>query len=1209
MTGSFDLNGPLGAGTEVLEASAGTGKTYALVHRLLREVAERDVPVERLLVVTFTRAAAAEISRRVRQQLDDATLGLLLRLADQPPPAVDATLAALLDGWVAAGQGLQALVRLLRASDRLDLAPITTIHGFVQRLIRENAAALGLDPGLQLQENGAELQARLLADWRRGHLGPSPAGWQAWLQAHGDLSVPELARLAALVDDDRDMLLPPPPDPDAPLPWDRWQRLQGLVQPALERDPEELGRALQTLLSGGANRAPSVCGKRELAGLPLRVLAAAARFAEAPAPATARRYRERLAVIGTDTLRGLLGDPDQAPVGGVHGLVDRLLHEPIEALLVDLVHRLRRGLADERQQRQQLSFGDLLERVDPATLPPAALQALQDWAGRNLGAILIDEFQDTDPIQWRLFEALGDGRMPLVLIGDPKQAIYRFRGGDIRTYRLATEAADRRRAALITNRRSDPALLERLNRLFAGADTFAGAGIACPAVQPPTAGMDSLLRLADGGPAPPLRLRWICDGAATQKGFRGTSQGELLRSLPRRLSDDLQATLAAGQERWVDGTWRAITPGDLAVLVSRNADAVALQKTLLARGIPARIARGGDLWASPEAASLALALEALDQPGQRPAAAALALSGLGGHTIDGLAGWDNGAWAAWLDRLDLARDRWARLGPLAALEVLLDDGRALARTGALPGGQQRLSDLAQMGELLQQAWQEQGQPSPARLTLWLDQRRLGRRDDDDDGSDGGQQQRLVASGDLVTVSTLHASKGLEFPLVWCPSLWRVPKDGGSGQPFRGWDAIAGRRCLELGRADRAEPRQSRWREARRESFEEQLRLAYVGLTRACHQLTIDWGRINEAGASPLAWLLHPDARQDGDTPWEGLTDLLKTAPDLLEALEARGRQVGFRVERAQDPAPPASPPAPEAEPRIEAPLPSVAPPPLRALQRPPQRSPWGRWSYSRLVDHGTPATEREEEGIDRDRGSDGEEAGPGEDPAWAVLPAGTAFGTLVHAVLERLDYDADPRDADGQRILQEAVAASGLDPKLVDGLGAAIAGLLQKPLGGPLGELRLADVPRGDTLRELPFDRPITGFDGGAGRDVLGEVLNDLSRHPDATVSAYAAGRLQGWRPRPSAGFLTGVIDLVFRTPQGRWVVLDWKTNRLNRPVTAIMAASDYWLQAEIYRRAVERFLRWRLALPAGAPCPVDAVMLFTRAGSGAWLRDPGGAP
>jgi exodeoxyribonuclease V beta subunit len=138
---------------------------------------------------------------------------------------------------------------------------------------------------------------------------------------------------------------------------------------------------------------------------------------------------------------------------------------------------------------------------------------------------------------------------------------------------------------------------------------------------------------------------------------------------------------------------------------------------------------------------------------------------------------------------------------------------------------------------------------------------------------------------------------------------------------------------------------------------------------------------------------------------------------------------------------------------------------------------------------------------------------------------------------------------------------------------------------------------------------PITGFAGGDGRDVLGEVLTDLCRHPDPLVSAYASERLQQWRPRNSAGFLTGVIDLVFRSPQGRWVVLDWKTNRLQRPIAALMAASDYWLQAEIYRRAVGRYLRWRLALPPEAPCPVDAVMLFTRAGCGAWLRDPGEVP
>jgi exodeoxyribonuclease V beta subunit len=1201
MTVPFDLNGPLGNGTDVLEASAGTGKTYALVHRLLREVAERSRPLDQLLVVTFTRAAAAEIRQRVRQRLDDATLGLLLRLAGQPPPEADPTLAALLDGWVSSNQGLAALVRLLRASDRLDLAPITTIHGFVQRLIRENAAVLGLDPGLQLQEHGGELQARLLADWRRGYLGPSPTAWQAWLQSHPDLASESLSRLAALVDDDRDMRLPPPVAADAPLPWQHWQTLQDRLLPSLQQEAPDLGEALASLLRGSANGTPKVCGKRELPELPGRVLTAAARFAAEPAPATARRYRELLTVIGTDGLRRLLADPDSAPVGGVHGLADRLLHEPVELLLADLVHRLRRGLAAERAQRQQLSFGDLLERVDPAQLPPAALEALRDWSQRRFSAILIDEFQDTDPIQWRLFQALGDGRMPLVLIGDPKQAIYRFRGGDIRTYRLATGGSDRQRASLTTNRRSDPALLEPLNRLFSPEQTFAGAGLDCPSLRAPSSQQYSRLRQADGTEAPPLRLRWIADGTPGKSGFKGSAQGPLLQSLPRRLADDLQATLAAGLERWHGDRWRALTPGDLAVLVNRNSDAVALQRTLLARGIPARIARGGDLWGSPEAASLALALQALERPGQRPAAAALALSGLGGRTTPELATWDAAAWAVWLEQLDRARDRWARLGPLAALEVLLDDGLALGRTGALPGGQQRLSDLAQMGELLQEAWQDQGQPSAARLALWLEQRRLGRRGDDDEGSDGGQQQRLVASGDLVTVSTLHASKGLQFPLVWCPSLWRVPRDRGAGQAFSAWDGAAGRRCLDVGRADQAEPRRTRLQQARLESFEEQLRLAYVGLTRAMHQLTIDWGRIDGAGASPAAWLLHPDARQDGETPWAGLTTLLKQEPNLLALLEERGRVVGFSVEQAV--AAPAAPTATEPPP-----ITAIEPPPAPP-RRPPPRSPWGRWSYSRLVDHSPPASEQEEEGLDRDRGPGGEEAGPEEHPAWAVLPGGTAFGTLVHAVLERLDYTADPLADAGQQILREAVARSGLDPERVKGLGPAIAQLLRQPLGGPVGALTLADLRRQDTLRELPFDWPITGFAGGEGRDVLAEVLSDLCRHPDPLVSAYAAERLQEWRPRASAGFLTGVIDLVFRSPQGCWVVLDWKTNRLNRPIAAIMAASDYWLQAEIYRRAVVRFLRWRLGLAPEAPCPVDAVMLFTRAGSGAWLRDPGAIP
>jgi exodeoxyribonuclease V beta subunit len=258
---------------------------------------------------------------------------------------------------------------------------------------------------------------------------------------------------------------------------------------------------------------------------------------------------------------------------------------------------------------------------------------------------------------------------------------------------------------------------------------------------------------------------------------------------------------------------------------------------------------------------------------------------------------------------------------------------------------------------------------------------------------------------------------------------------------------------------------------------------------------------------------------------------------------------------------------------------------------------------------------REEEGFDPDhRGPNEEagaaEAGPGETEAWAALPGGASFGTLVHSILEQLDYSADPAASEGQRIIRTAVARSGLDPSLEAPLLPAIVELLQRPLGGPLGNSNLASLARHDSVRELAFDLPISGFEGTPQRDILGEALEQLSRHPNPLLQAYATQRLGQRRPQLSAGFLNGVIDLVFRHREvsGRavWVVLDWKTNRLNKPVNSIMAAKDYWLQAQLYRQAVQLWLGRRLGLAASEPCPVQAVMLFTRSGEGAWLLDPG---
>ena len=1178
----LDLNGPLTGGTVVLEASAGTGKTYALSHRVLREVGENGRPIDQILVVTFTRAAAAEIRRRIRSRLEEASTALAYRLANESRPASDPTLEELISRWAASAQGVEVLLNLLEAIDRIDLAPITTIHGFIQRLIQDNGTLLGLDPQLRLRESGRSLLQELVNDWRRSVLSPAPAPWQAWVQSHSDLSLDGLMKLAQLVDDDRDMVLPKPAASGTSA-LESWLQRQERFERLLASDGISTGEAMQQLCKGTGNKSPAgtLLGKTKLAQLPELIESAQARN-------DIKTYRKLVQAFSTSQLKRVLADPDQAPSSGLHGAAEQLCFEPIEQLLSELVQALRQGAWQRRQLKQELSFGDLLERVDPAGLSPPVLAGLKQWRQQQLSCCLIDEFQDTDPIQWRLFEALFDGDAPLTLIGDPKQAIYRFRGGDIRTYRAAVSAANRQRFSLDTNRRSDPALLSVLNGLFAGEGSFGSPAIDYRTVHAPEQARPSRLRCADGSPAPPVRMRWLGEA----EGGKPLKLGALRESLPQRVCDDLQRTLASGMELQQGDQWRPLHPGDLAVLVGRNREAVALQRELQRRGIPARIGRGGDLWQSPEAASLSLWLESTERQGDRRSAAALALSSVGGFLAAELSSWSPSDWGGWLQQLEQARQRYALVGPLAALEVVQAAGPGLPRLRAQPNGEQRLSDRRQMAELLQQSWQDQGRPSAARLLHWLSEQQLFGGEGED------AQQRIVASESMVTLTTLHSSKGLEFPLVWCPTLWEV--DGGVDveAPFRAWDPQQQRRVLELSRRSGSSPRAERLLEARLEGWQERLRLGYVALTRAKHQLCVDWGRIKDSGASLPAWLLHPELRQhQAEQPWQAIADHINQASDLRQVLQQRCDELGIQLEELDPTAPPAYRPA-------------AKPQPVVAAEVPPRRplSSWGRWSYSRLHDQSqaiSPSA-REEEGFDPDRESSPEDPGSAEHPCWSELPGGASFGTLVHAILEQLDFQMDLTSPEVRQLVRDEVARSGLEPQLSSNLLSALEVLLQRPLGGPLGECRLDQIAMGDTLRELPFDIPLSGFAASPSSDVLGEALEQLAAHHDPVVQSYARERLQQRQPQLSSGFLNGVIDLIIRRPSRdgcqHWVVLDWKTNRLVRPINDLMAAKDYWLQAQLYRQAVQRWLQWRLG--ADTPLRIDAVMLFTRNGEGAWLLD-----
>ncbi|MBM5795663.1 MAG: DNA helicase UvrD, partial [Cyanobacteria bacterium M_surface_7_m2_037] len=492
----FDANAmPLSPGIRLLEASAGTGKTFALAHLVLRLLSEGSAPltVEQLLVVTFTDAAAAELRDRIARRLQEALQ--LLEPGSTATPG-DAPLAAWLE---ALGPNPPALLRgrLLLALEQLDRADITTIHGFCRRTLQRQALEAGLGPAVSLESEGRERRAELVHDYWSRQVLPLPAGLLAGLrQRH--ITPEQLTSLLGSLDGDPALALDPlPPElsSEAPLApqlealWPAlWQRFH---QEWLERSA-----ALEDDLSAAARELKSL----GIAPKPYRLKAKPDKLERVQAwldgrldTSTATSYQE---VLSQSDLLGYFhpgsfckvaaqahGDGVSLPQRPLMEAIAALVDGPAELALLHFAHWGRAELARRRERSGQMGFGQLLEALDPGPDPEGAESPLLAAVAQRYRAALIDEFQDTDPIQWRIlqraFTGAGSEHL-LVMVGDPKQAIYRFRGGELATYRQAAAAASTS-YGLTENRRSSEALVAGLNALMRPG--LVRSGLDVPAVE------------------------------------------------------------------------------------------------------------------------------------------------------------------------------------------------------------------------------------------------------------------------------------------------------------------------------------------------------------------------------------------------------------------------------------------------------------------------------------------------------------------------------------------------------------------------------------------------------------------------------------------------------------------------------------------------------------------------------------------------------
>ncbi|WP_256657285.1 UvrD-helicase domain-containing protein [Pseudomonas sp. 2FE] len=1204
---SLDLQTSSFAGRSLIEASAGTGKTWTLTALYARLLLERQLSVGQILVVTYTTAATAELRERIRARLAE-----LLAVYEGTPSQDD-----FLTRLHAQYPGDAARRRLLLAVHGFDEAAIFTIHGFCQRALQDAAFEAGGDFDSELCNDDREVLDALLTDAWRHQLAEADPAWARFLAQKKITPGVLRQRLRQhlgkpyLRIEPRDAVGAVGSGDELAGASQAWSHAAGLWQGRGYNWIEQLQE------HGGLSQST-----HKLAKLPLWSSELDSYFAD---PAALFEVPTGLEKLASSALHKATKKGFEAPGSAIAEAFEALLEalaaavpageKRLIALQVRLLDQLNQELPARKAAQRMLAFDDLLNRLNEALHGPAG-DALALALRSRYPLALIDEFQDTDPVQYEIFDSIypvnsgvasdvlartnspganldssagpqGEGQddlhkassedrdstsstarseretdagsasrssPSLCFVGDPKQAIYAFRGADLATYLKAREAAERC-YDLPFNYRSTPELIAALNLLFARPQPFAEEGLNYP---PVSAGVKPraqlvLPPLSTQEQDAPLALVWLGDEELN----KGRADSLVAVDSAQRIAGLLAAS-AQGQAYFQDGEQRTpLKGGDIAVLVANHRQAAEIAAELVARGVPS-VRRGNQsVWHSEEAAELSAVLAAYAEPGREGVLRYALSTRLLGRDALQLARCqdDERAWDREREDAELYHQLWQQQGFMRAFRAWLDQERVAERLLAAADGERRLTNLLHLAELLQA--ESQRRPGLEPLLAWLNAQR---------GSEGAGEDallRLESDAERVQIVTIHTSKGLEYPLVFCPYLWNGKllgkhKDSASchdehGQPL-----------LDLGSANLDEHLQR----ARREVFAEQLRLAYVALTRARDRLWLHWGPVAvpapvkktgllpEEGlhSSALAWLLHgrdlggADAltelaahlsERSGASLRDELDQLVATSagtfarlPLLLSEASAAGEQ------RAQPPAR------------------------LAHFER-SLHSAWRIGSFSGL------AAGLHMEAPDRDGlvMPDASEPGAG----FFGFPRGARAGTCLHAVLE----DWVRGKGELPQLVEHALKAHGLSTDWTELAATHLQRVLDSDLDGQ--GLTLAALAPARRLPELGFTFPVANLDVQRLRAILADPLHGL-----AAPMREAAARLEfdGLK-----GFLKGFIDLTFEH-RGRWYIADYKSNWLGPDASyyggerliQALAAEHYYLQYLIYLVALRRFLRQRLA-------------------------------
>ncbi len=1163
----------------LIEASAGTGKTYALTTLVVRLIVEERLDIDRLLIVTFTISAAGELRTRIRRLLQaarQAAAGAELDAASQA--------GRLRQRWQRCGiEDEDARRRLTRAVRDLDRANITTIHGFCQRTLVEFALHAGTPFSFEVSGDDAMAVGDAARDfWRRRMVGePVPlleyAKSKKFLQ--NEETTEWVAGHHARVQDIRGA--------------GSGEELPDVLEAKRSKWLEAV-RAAQAAWSDPAQRAAfqEVADPKRWTSTPRKKVPVRARMVmEAfDAGAPEELAPDGAGAFGATALRkGLLkrGMPpppsdslfdhfdDIAEAGAAYG--DLWLASQRRSLLEDT----RRSLQHTTQVDRSLSFNALLVELHRALTGDRGAGLARRIRSRYPVA-LIDEFQDTDRLQATVFRTIypggadaADGR--LFVVGDPKQSIYRFRGADVFAY---LEAQNRLGAAdkplrLERNYRSTPRLIRAVNVLFSRERPFVLSDFPFSRAEDADRKRRAELVVQDEeDDETPFQLVLIPkpDGKARSKPELTTLAAELAaRDIARLIAvaSDGRGELIGGERP------RPLAARDIAVLVRKSAQGKAVAEALRRLGLDSVEMGTDNIFQSEEAGNLHRLLHAL-RLDESEYNATLLLRGalaadLFGLDMKDLASLrdDDDAWSDWRRLAREWAEVWREHGIATLMRGILFAGGKTdcsANLLAYPNGPRRLTNYLHLTDLLHEA-ETRRRPSRQGLLDWFRQARTDARTNDETA-----QLRLESDENLVKIVTAHRAKGLEFPVVFYPFAWdgRAQAAGGNRKPTADYyDPERGMPVLDLRPSDDAYDREYV------EEHADELRLLYVALTRAEHRCVVTWSPEGGAEHAPLAWLLH----DRGTTVQDGDAAALKENAARVKAL-GQGEWLA-EVEAFANQAPGAisvrkidgAATAPESAATAE----QAGPLKVRKLERKLERI-RQRTSYSALSAGGGAGVfvrDRDEvdlpdaeEAIVEEAAPDGTPEPEEDGPTVFTFPSGGRSGRCLHEIFElRL---GDPDAASLKKTCEAALARYGFQDKWLPAVRTLVENGLETPLMSPGeagGVFRLSDLER--PVAEMEFHLPLHKLQRA-------ELAHCLEEHGYTHRLAGGDAEIDG--------FLHGFIDVVAEH-DGRWYVLDYKSNWLGPDLASYSDAAiaesmrhhGYHLQYLLYLTALHRLLRLRL--------------------------------